>query len=127
MSQVKAQKKIMRERIEREKKMQMWVANNTLKALPKFFQKSFERATYRMIFHSNRFAKNGFTMSSLKLPLYYMYVNGLLKLFGVTLKFSTEENGAVINVATFKRGKYFDSYIRPEDYSNGNKKKKAVA
>lgn len=119
---LKTQKKLMKERIAREKAIQMWVAENTRKALPKWIQRWFEIATYRLTLHSNRFAKNGFTMSSIKLPILYAFVTGCLKLFGVTLRFSTEETtGAVLNVATFKRGKYYDSFIKPEE-AHGNTK-----
>jgi hypothetical protein len=114
----KQQKKIIQERQKLEQGIQNWVGENTHKPMPKIAQKLFLKAKYRMVAHSNRFATNGFTMSSLYLPFWYGVINFLLKIFRVEIRFSTGDQNQVLNAGIFHKGKYFDSYIKPEEKKN---------
>lgn len=122
MSTIKTQKRILKERRELEYRIQNWIETNTHKPMPGWAQKVFEHAKYRMVLHTGRFTRNGFTMSSLLLPFYYSVINLLLWAFRVTIRFSTDDNKQVLNVAVFHKGKYFDSCIKPEEVINGHKK-----
>lgn len=123
-NQVKEQRKILEQRKKFETGVQNWIEANTHKPMPKWAQKLFEKAKYRMVLHTNRFTKNGFTWSSLKLPFWYSIINLLLWFFRVQIRFSTGDQGQILNVGIFQKGKYFDSYIKPEDV-NGSTKTKA--
>jgi len=125
-SQVKEQRRILEQRKKFETGVQNWIEANTHKPMPKWAQGIFEKAKYRMVLHSNRFTTNGFTWSSLKLPFWYSVINLLLWVFRVEIRFSTEPGGQIINVGVFYKGKYFDSYIKPEEVINGSKKTKAT-
>lgn len=120
MNQVKAQKKLVKERMAREKAISLWVAENLKKPFPKWLQPRFEKASYRMVRYIEEFTKLKTTKSILRILFYHLFIDWCLRIYGVQLRFSTEESGAVINVATFKKGKYFDSFIRPEEV-NGYK------
>lgn len=123
-STVKQQRKILEERKRFETGVQNWIEANTHKPMPGWAQKLFGKAKYRMVFHSNRFTTRGFTWSALYLPMWYSVINVLLWMFKVEIRFSTEpETGKVLNVAVFQKKKYFDSYLKPEDVTNGSNKK----
>lgn len=120
-NQLKEQRRILEKRKKFETAVQNWIEANTHKPMPSYAQKLFEKAKYRMVLHTNRFTKNGFTYSTLWLPFWYTVIKFLLWWYRVEIRFSTEPGGQIINVGVFHKGKYFDSYIKPEEL-NGSEK-----